>query len=721
MNSGREEDSRNQPADQSKSAELRDSTVSGSVVQAGEVRGGIHFHVAEQQSVRPQELPPPPAHFTGREAELAALDRFAEESTVSEFPLITVVVGPGGTGKTALLSHWLSRRRAEYPDAQLYVDLHGFSPLEATPPSEVLGRFLRALGVEPEKIPAEFEERSTLFRTLTSGRRVAILADNAVSAAQVRALLPGPGASLVAVTSRRSIHGLLHEGAHFLDLHPLAEHDATELLEKLIGRERTQESPEAARTVTDLCGRLPIAIRALATRLAGRRFLTLARLAQELSDERRRIAALSPAEDVTVRSVFDLSYAALEPEVATLYRRLGLLPVPTFTPEVITTLMNETPEACEPLLEELLNVSLIEEIADARFRLHDLIRLHAAEKAEEVDPPEDRTERLGRVIAWYLSRAALADREVLPGRKRMGPAAKAARQEPAAFTSARDALDWLEAELPNLLAVLWAANRTGFHEEAWQICEALRGLFISRRPYPEWIAADEIGLASARACGDERAQARMLVQLARALLDLGRLDEAEARFSESLDLARAVGDRLGEANATHQLGVVRLAGGHPDEAIPYFIESRDQHVAAGLRRGAALLTRRLGEAYRDGGRYPDAVAYLNEAVERFTELGDRYNLVRSLTNLAQTYVLAGDPRSALSPLDQAQEMARAEGAVLEEARASLVRADAREALGERDAARGELKDALPLFVRLDAPQTDDVRARLRRLAGDDET
>lgn len=719
MTSGHENDDHHQgPEDRSKSAALSDSTVSGSVIQAGEIQGGVHFHATAHPAPRPRELLPPPADFTNRDAELAQLNRFVVESADTDAPLIAVVGGTGGVGKTALLLQWLHGRRADFPDGQFYVDLHGFSPVEPTPPSEVLGRFLRSLGVEPGKVPPGFEERAALFRSLTAGRRISILADNAISAAQVRALLPGPGGSLVAVTSRRAIHGLLHEGARFLDLRPLDERGATELLEKLIGHDRAHADLDAAHALTTLCGHLPIAIRALASRVARRRFRGLDRIVRELSDERRRIAALSSDEDITVRAVFDLSYASLDAPVAALYRRLGLLPGPTFTTAAVTALMDLDEDACEPLLDELVNVNLIEEIADGRYRLHDLIRLHAGEKAEQVDPEEECTERLRGVVAWYLARAAAADRAVMPGRWRIGPASETARRESPAFSSARDALESLEEELPNLLAVLRAANRAGFHELAWQICEALWGLFVSRRNYAEWVAAEEIGLASARACGDEVAQARMLVHLGRPLLELRELDRAEQCFSESLERARAAGHRLGEANAIHQLGVVRLAGDRPDEAIPYFTESRDLHAELGSPRGAALMTRRLGEAYRAGGHYPEAAAHLSEAIERFTGLDDRYNVVRSSAALAETYILAGDPQRALAPLGQAQEVARAEGAVYEEARAHLLRADAREALGDIPGARGELEDALPILVRLGSPQVDSVRARLRRLAGE---
>jgi len=668
----------------------------------------------------PRELLPPPAHFTNRDAELAELDRFAGEAAGSGTPLVTVVGGTGGVGKTALLLHWLHRRQDAFPDGQFYVDLHGFSAVEALPPSDVLSRFLRSLGVAPENVPAGFEERAAHFRSLTAGRRISILADNAVSAAQVRALLPGPGASLVAVTSRRAIHGLLHEGARFLDLHPLDEHGATELLEKLIGRDRTDTDPDAARTLTALCGRLPIAIRALATRLARRRFWALDRIVRELSDERRRIAALSADEDITVRAVFDLSYAALDTGPATLYRRLGLLPGPTFTTAAVAALMDLGEDACEPLLDELVDVSLIEEVADGRFRLHDLIRLHASEKAAQLVPADQRVDRLRRIIAWYLARAVAADLVVMPGRWRIGPAYEAARREPPAFPSAREALDWLEDEIPNLLAVLRTANREGFHEPAWQICEALWGLFVFRRHYAEWVAGHEIGLASARACGDEVAQARMLAQLGRARLDLGELDAAERCFAESLEHARAAGHGLSEASAYQQLGLLRLTRNEPEDAVPYFVTSRERHAELGDTRGVALLTRRIGEAYRAGGRYADAVTSLREAVERFGAVGDRYNTGRSLTSLAETHVLAGDPRSALPPLDQAQEVAHAEGAEFEEARIHVVRADVQEALGAPAAARDQLEQALAVFTRLGTPQADAVRERLRRL-GTEET
>ncbi|HEY3684203.1 MAG TPA: tetratricopeptide repeat protein [Streptosporangiaceae bacterium] len=676
----------------------------------------MHFHPQREDRPQPRELPPAPAHFTNRTDELTLLDQLAEETAIDRTPLVTVVGGAGGVGKTALLVHWLHRNHDSFPDAQFYVDLHGFASAEPMPPGEALGRFLRSLGVGPDRMPPTLDERSSLFRSLTAGRRISILADNAASAGQVRALLPGHGRSLVAVTSRRAIRGLTHEGARFIDLGPLSARGATELLGKALGDEHAVAGSDSARTVADLCGRLPIAIWATAARLARRRYWDLERVVRELADERRRIAELSTDDEVTVRAVFDLSYTALDAESAALYRVLGHFPGPDFTVPVAAAMLGADDSRCERIIEDLEDVSLVEEVADGRFRLHDLIRLHAAEKSDRIDTEPERTRALARAVSWYLANTAAADLAVLPGRWRIGPAYAAVPRDPPRFPSSRAALDWLEAELPNLMALLRAAHGAGLNAEVWQLCETLWGLFLLRKHYPEWIASHEIGIAAARACDDPVAAARMLLQLGRARLDLRELGEAERAFTESRDLARAAEHQISEATADQEIGLVHIARGEPAEAVPYFIASRRLHAELGESRGVALLTRRIGQAYRESGRYAEAVDHLEAAIDQFTELGDRFNTSRSLTDLAGTHLRAGAPRPALAALDRAQEIARDEGAEFEEASISLLRADALEMLGETAGVRAPLEHALTILRRLDAPQADTVQARLAGLS-----
>ncbi|MFF9035671.1 BTAD domain-containing putative transcriptional regulator [Streptomyces sp. NPDC014892] len=92
---------------------------------------------------------------------------------------------------------------ADYPDGQLYAELHGFS--DPVPPVEVPARLLRALGTEPPEDPAE---RGDLFRGLLARRRVLLVLDDAGCEAQVRPLLPGSASCGVLITSRARLAGL---------------------------------------------------------------------------------------------------------------------------------------------------------------------------------------------------------------------------------------------------------------------------------------------------------------------------------------------------------------------------------------------------------------------------------------------------------------------------------------------------------------------------------
>jgi hypothetical protein len=161
--------------------------IAGSSVQAGAIHGGVHFHHAPSPAAPvPRQLLTPSPHFINRESELAALDTLLNTTR----PVFAILTGPGGVGKTALALRWADQIRIRYPDGQLYVDLAGFSDQDPLDPGEVLGSFLRALGVPPQRVPLDLMEQSALYRSVTAGRSLLVLLDNAFSAAQVRTLLP---------------------------------------------------------------------------------------------------------------------------------------------------------------------------------------------------------------------------------------------------------------------------------------------------------------------------------------------------------------------------------------------------------------------------------------------------------------------------------------------------------------------------------------------------
>ncbi|TDB78742.1 regulator, partial [Actinomadura sp. KC216] len=274
------------------------------VVQAGAVHGGVHLTMPAPHPAAlpiPAQLRATPGCWSDRTDELDLLDRYAQPCADADHgqtpstghddaPTLVVITGAGGVGKTALALRWLHQLRPQYRDGQLFTDLRGFSGIRPADPGEVLERFLRALGISPDQLPRDVHEQSALFRSVTAERRLIILLDNAASAAQVRPLLPGAGRCLVVVTTRRTLPGLRVEGAHYLDLQPLDETGAQQLLDAMAGADRAAADPDAARALIAHCGRLPLALTACAAHLATHRHTPIARLVTRLNDERTRLA-----------------------------------------------------------------------------------------------------------------------------------------------------------------------------------------------------------------------------------------------------------------------------------------------------------------------------------------------------------------------------------------------------------------------------------------------
>lgn len=663
----------------------------------------------------PRQLPPAPVNFTGRAEELAMLERFA--SAPGATPGIVVIIGSGGLGKTTLAAHWLHGAGDRYPDGVLFADLGGHQLADAARPDEVLDGFLRTLGVEPENIPGTLDQQAALFRSVTEGRKLVMFLDNAASAAQVRALLPGPGPrtepSLVLVTTRWRITGLAADGARFLEIEPLKEPTAAELFGRVAGPDRVAADEAASREVVRLCGGVPLALCVAGARLASHPRWPVSRIARDLADERARLSALSLHGDLSVRAAYDASYQALPAPAALAYRAVALIPGPDFPADLATTAMDDERHGQE-LLDALSDASLLAEGRDGRYRMHDLARLHAREQ-EGPGLPGGVHGVIARSVDWYLRKAVDADRVLLLGRWHLGPLYADEDGAPPAYGSPADALAWTESHLPGLLAAVQAAHDAGLHPQAWQLCEALWGTFTFRRHYPAWLSSHQTGLLSARACADRRAEARMHIQLGGAHRSMGDLTTALGHFSRALELSREADDKLTKASALEQLSVVRLWQGRHDEAISGFKEARDIQHAIGRPRGIALMNLDIGEALAASGRQEEAVEYFGTADKQFGSIGESYHRARALTALGAALTGSGRSGEAEQPLGQALAITEEIGAAYDQAHVHVRLAELADVLGQPDRVRRHLEAALALFTELNAPAADGVRTRLAAL------
>ncbi|MDX2681999.1 AfsR/SARP family transcriptional regulator [Streptomyces sp. NY05-11A] len=330
----------------------------------------------------PAQLPPGPVGFTARNRELAELVRLLCAEPTAETPTTVVLTGGGGIGKTALAVQSAHLVRDRFPDGQLFVELEGSSRRPVTP-REILARLLVGLGVPDTAVPASLAGRIALFRSLTDGRRMLVVLDDAENAAQVRPFVPGTGGSRVVVTSRNRLTDL--EGARTTALEPLSEADALDLLRRIVGCRRTEPEPRAARQIAAHCAGLPLAVRIIGSRISARPRRGLADVARRLGDEQRLLDELEVG-DLAVRPVLESAYAATRNRTVAgialggAFRVLGTEICAPFVPETAATLLGCSPDSAEDVLDALVDANLLREHDQGRYLMDRLARAYAREQ-----------------------------------------------------------------------------------------------------------------------------------------------------------------------------------------------------------------------------------------------------------------------------------------------------------------------------------------------------
>jgi tetratricopeptide (TPR) repeat protein len=471
--------------------------------------------------------------------------------------------------------------------------------------TDVLGRFLRALDVPLEHIPTGEEPRAELFRSVTAGRRVLIVLDNAATASEIRPLLPGSSSCLVAITSRTRMSGLVvREGAHRVGVETLSQAESVQLLRTVFAGYRTGDDQEELAELARLCARLPLALQIVAERAAARPRMPLRDLIADLRDESGLWDALSvtgEAEEAdAVRTVFAWSYRTLTPQSARMFRLLGLHPGPEFRVEAAAALAATTTVRARRHLDSLAAAHLLEECGHDRYQFHDLLRAYAVDQTQREESPGDRRAAVERVLGWYLhsaAAAALAGSCSYTTPLTLEPVDDHVR--PMSFGDEDDGkagIAWYETERDNLITAVRIAGAVGLERVAWQIPAVLTMVIADREPADTWLPAQRMALESALRAGDRYGEAITLDNLGIAYRHLFRLAEAEECFSAALNTFQELGDVFGIARAANGLGVTHMFAHRVEDATTCFeqaLEKANEHDNV-LYTGA--FTRNLGWA-----------------------------------------------------------------------------------------------------------------------------
>ncbi|MDX2698526.1 BTAD domain-containing putative transcriptional regulator [Streptomyces ipomoeae] len=643
---------------------------------------------AAEEPPRPAQLPPPPAHFTGREEVLVQLRQVldmaappkgarggiessataarARTTTTHPHPpnhispramgrptapkgtrTVTVISGMAGVGKSALALHLAHELADRFPDGQLYVNLHGATPgMTPLTPAQALASLLRDLGTDPRRIPEQPDEAAALLRSTLAPTRTLMVLDDAANAAQVRPLLPAGAGCAVIVTSRSPLAAL--DGAHRFPLAPLSDDESAALLRAASGR---AAGLDATHPLVALTGRLPLALRVVAARLAARRALTPDALAGQLAATEGRLHHLE-YDDLSVRRSLAVAHEALrasdrtvDRDAAHTLRLIGALDLPAYGAPLLARLSGTDELRTEAALDRLVDVALLEETTYGRYVPHDLVR-HFARELADTNGSAEAAEAVGAVgatgavgvsraveqaLRWYVARARQSLLVLLPpGYERderlrttateagittaaavtaatamttataTAPDPEEARSAEPPFASAEEAFAWGDRELPNIVALV-------------ERCAREHG--------------DPSG-------GGTAAYVPVLVRYLFPYLHRGgRLAELDVLGRLALDVARSSGDDEAEAFALTDRAGLHFMSGRAAEAL----DLNEQGLTLWRKLGVVSCVRRClnnrGLVLESLGRYAESEETLRQSLELSRQLGDPYGEAVTFSHL----------------------------------------------------------------------------------------
>jgi len=608
-----------------------------------------------------RQLPPDPARFVGRDAEIAELDALGDGPD-----RLVLVAGAAGTGKTTLAVHWAHRSAARFPDGQLFLDMRGFDRAARVSTADALPQMLQALGVPADEIPIGVDAQRARYRSALADRRCLIVLDNVGDPEQVRPLLPGGPGCLVLATSRDRLGGLVAlDGARRLTLDILPPADAVRVLAHTAGEAAVDADPAGAAELARLCGYLPLALRIAAGRLADRPHASLRDHARELA----RLAQLrvSGDERATVRGAFDLSYRMLPPPAQRLFGLLSLVPAPAgWSTHTAAALAGVARSEAGELLEALARLHLIRAVAADRYACHDLLLQYAAMLAAGL-LPADRDAAVHRLLDFYLRSTDGATLLTFSPVSRIPRETPADDVVPVAFAGTTQAREWMAAEWPNLVAAQRYAAEHGPRQMAWLLTDALRSHLYLTVSASQWLAMAQTGLSAAVRDGDALGQAAAHFCMGLLRTRLAQFTEAVREHEQAMLLYRRAGWREGESTALRAMGVPLARLGQVPAARDRFTDALAIDREIGNRHGEAANLNNLASLYAELGRPQEAAQHLDIAIPLLRDLGRRHGEAIALISLGELRHSQGRVAEALAAARQSLTISTERGYPIEQA------------------------------------------------------
>jgi tetratricopeptide (TPR) repeat protein len=643
----------------------------------------------------PWQLPAAPRLLLGRERELARLDEFCQQASDDSGPLTLILHGRAGIGKTALALGWAHRRRDQFPDGQLYADFSAGTGVRELTTAEVLIGFLAALGYSPGDLPADESGMAGMFRSAVAARTLLVVLENAERASDVRPFLPGSGRSIVLVTARDRIRGLvIYDGASTEPVPELSPVAAVELLK----RHAPSLTVEQAHVLAGACGYLPLPMRIAADTLQGEDgSAALLELVNSLTSEQH--AGDAPP----LGAILTWSLGARSRAETAAFAALSLLSGRTFDLHEAAALLGMSSADALRIVSMLASNHLISAIGSRHYELHPLVREWVSRVVADELSAESCQEARKRLFGYYLWTADAMDRMILPQRRR--PPMVTSLPRPASaprLATPAAACSWAESNLSNMTTAVVQAERSD-DQFAYLLPHVLTSFLNLRKPWPQWKQMCQSGVRVASRHGRSEDVGHLTLSLGIVLRETQRPAEAAAAFRRARSSYGRAGNPAGQAMALnnlatvysqlhhpeqavtaltkalalldqtqepfrtaialHNLAEAELQTGQLDSALEHVKRARDIALEVEDRAGAALSLATLADVYDRLGQWSEAVTQYRNALAAQAETGDSFGQINAHRKLGQLLIRHGHPASGAVHLDNAARIEESLGSL----------------------------------------------------------
>jgi tetratricopeptide (TPR) repeat protein/DNA-binding SARP family transcriptional activator len=594
----------------------------------------------------PSQLPRDITDFVGHDQLLRDLDALADPKA----PAVGVIMidGAPGVGKTTTVVHWARRHLDWFPDGQLFVNANAFGAIPPADPDDMLGHFLHSLGVPADRIPPGGDERRTQLSQRVSDRKLLIVVDNALDSQQIRPLLAATGACLMIITSRTTLTGLaIRDGMKRIRVATLTTDESVSMLNHAIGPERAGMDRLAVEKLAEMSSGIPLALRIIGHHAADRPMAPLSELVDQLRSQLLAPEDEFDEDEATVRTVLTWSYRALPAMAALLFRMLGLHPGRSIGVGAAAALLGQDLTITERLLDLLARMNLLEHDTTRRYRLHDLLRRYAADRATDQESPDHLRNSLERMLDWYLVTANNAASLLEPQRTPVPGLPLPETVEAMGFPDDNAGLNWYEVERENITAAVECAAQNGFHDHAWKICGAAHEALDRFGNQDDLLHCHEIALSAAQTLGNMEAQWGTLNNMGGTCFRLGHYRQAAMYFESSIAVARNMKRRGGRAVCLLNLGTVHLELGNVRSAIDLFQQALREYDRDKNLLGVAVAHHRLGNAFRHLKRYDEALTSYERALQLHETIGSQRGQGTTHAEIAALHLELGQLSPAL--------------------------------------------------------------------------